>query len=347
MQVTDTITDEIRRQITKRIRDAKRIIVTGHIAPDDDSVASAISVAYYITDKLGHEGSVRIRYPGSRMTRWDSFELYDRVEFTTDLQGDLEDADLAIFVDGNQWHRYGVEKTEIPTICIDHHHYESLEFDLNVIDTNAASTTELIEQLFYQGSVLDEQISPILLMGIIGDTGQFRFITPKNAEVLLTAHRLITRAGIDVQDFMASYHHRSFSAHPVYAALVSRARIVEIDGWPRGMYSYATAAECAGIDDDDISEAAHGFVSYLLQLSSVKWGFVATPRSEGDTKISFRSLPGTVNVKDVATLMGIGGGHDLASGAVMDGADASKASDRILAWCRTHEMPPDHPEDRE
>lgn len=346
MQVTDTITDEVRYEIIRRINEARRIVIAGHVAPDDDSIASAISVAYFITEKLGHKGEVRIRYPGSRMTRWDPFEMYETVTFTDDLGADLEDADLAIFVDGNQWHRYGIERIDIPTVCIDHHHYESLDFDFNVIDPTAASTTELIEQLFYQGSMLDEEIAPILLMGIIGDTGQFRFVTPKNAQVLITAHRLITTAGIDVQDFLAGYHRRSFAAHPVYAALISRATVIEIDGWPRGMYSYATEEECAGIEDDDISEAAHGFVSYLLQLASVKWGFVATPRSDGTVKMSFRSLPGTVNVKDVATLMGIGGGHDLAAGASMRDATAEEACARTLAWCRTNEMPADDPDAR-
>ena len=339
MKVTDAITDEVRFEVLRRISQAKTIVIAGHVSPDDDSIASAISTQYAIT-KLGHEGSVRIVYPGRRTPRWDPFELYEHVEFSDDLAGELEKADLAIFVDGNQWHRFGVEKTDVETICIDHHHYESLDFDLNIIDPTAASTTEMIESLFYSSDALDETIAPILLMGILGDTGMFRFITPKNAQVLITAHRLIMEANLDVQSFLAGYHRRGLAAHPVYAKLLARSTIIEVPGWPKAMYSYLERGEEDGANDDQVSEAAHQFVSYALQVETIGWCFVITARSDTSAKISLRSLPGTVNVKDVATLMGIGGGHDRAAGGRFDEAPVDAVA-RVLEWCKANPVPKD------
>lgn len=336
MNVTDEITDEVRFEVLRRISEAKRIVITGHQSPDDDSIASCISTYYAITETLKHKGDVSITYSGQRLPRWEPFALYDHVTFTDDLASDIEEADLVIFVDGNQWHRFGLEKMDVPTICIDHHHYESLDFDLNIIDPTAASTTEMIESLFYQDTGLDETIAPILLMGIIGDTGMFRFITPKNAQVLITAHRLIMKANLDVQDFLAGYHRRSLGAHPVYAELLSNSTIINIPGWPTCMYSYARTMNDA--TDDEASEAAHQFVSYALQITSIGWTFVATPRADGRVKFSFRSLPGTVNVKDLATLMEIGGGHDRAAGGTMEDVEPQEAAEKVLAWCRTHDV---------
>ena len=341
MSVTDEITDEVRFEVIRRIGKAKNIVISGHISPDDDSIASAISTYYAITRKLGHKGSVRIVYPGVRMPRWNPFELYEHVEFTDDLAGEIADADLAIFVDGNQWHRFGLEKMDVETICIDHHHYETLEFDLNIIDPTAASTTEMIEKLFYSTDALDETIAPILLMGILGDTGRFRFITPKNAQVLITAHRLIMESNLDVQSFLAGYHLRSLNGHPLYVKLLSRSRIIDIPGWPTAMYSYLTEEESDGADDDPISEAAHQFVSYALQVESIDWTFVVTPRSDGSSKVSLRSLPESVNVKDLAVLMGIGGGHDRASGGRFEKLTPGRAAQWMLEWCRSHEAPRD------
>jgi bifunctional oligoribonuclease and PAP phosphatase NrnA len=340
MNVTDTISDEVRFEIMRRISESKRIVICGHVSPDDDSIASCISTYYAITKTLGYEGSVRIRYPGTRIPRWEPFELYRSVEFTDDLSGDLDDADLVIFVDGNQWHRFGLEKIAVPTICIDHHHYESLDFDLNIIDPSAASTTEMIESLFYSTNALDETIAPILLMGIIGDTGMFRFITPKNAQVLITAHRLIMEANLDVQAFLAGYHRTSMRAHPLYAQVLQRSAIIEPPGWPRGMVSYLKSEEIGSASDDQISEAAHAFVSYALQVETVQWTMVITPRSDGTSRASLRSLPDSVNVKDLATLMGIGGGHDRAAGGRFD-EEPEAALERVLAWCEDHEPPLD------
>lgn len=341
MNVTDTITDEVRFEVLRRIGEAKTIVISGHVSPDDDSIASTISTYYAITRKLKHKGSVRIVYPGSRMPRWDPFPLYEHVEFTDDFAGELDDADLAIFVDGNQWHRFGIEKADVATICIDHHHYESLDFDLNIIDPTAASTTEMIESLFYNTDALDETIAPILLMGIIGDTGMFRFITPKNAHVLITAHRLIMEANLDVQHFLAGYHRRGLAAHKPYAHLLGSSQIIEIPGWPKGMYSVASTDVCKDANDDQISEAAHQFVSYALQVDTIDWAFVVTPRSDGSSKLSFRSLPHSVNVKDLATKMGIGGGHDRAAGGRFESTAPADAAEQVLAWCKAHDAPRD------
>lgn len=338
MNVTDEITDEVRFEVLRRIGEAGRIVIAGHVGPDDDSIASCISTHYYITEKLKHKGSVTINYPGRRLPRWESFDLYDRVTFTDDLAADIEDADLVIFVDGNQWHRYGLEKTDVPTICIDHHHYEALDFDLNVIDPTAASTTEMIESLFYIEDTLDERVARILLMGIIGDTGMFRFITPKNAQVLITAHRLIMKADLDVQDFLAGYHRRGLNAHPIYSELLANSTIIDVPGWPKCMYSYARQDAIGDANDDNVSEAAHAFVSYALQVETIEWTFVATPRSDDSVKFSFRSLPGTVNVKDLATRMEVGGGHDRAAGGIMDGVSAKEAATKVLEWCKEHDV---------
>ncbi|MFT4307798.1 MAG: DHH family phosphoesterase [Candidatus Woesearchaeota archaeon] len=340
MSVTDEITDEVRFEVLRRINEAQRIVITGHISPDDDSIASVISTYYAITRTLGHT-DVRMVYPGVRMPRWSSFELYDRIEFTDDLESAIEDADLVIFLDGNQWHRFGLEAMEVETICIDHHHYETLEFDLNIIDPTAASTTEMIEKIFYTNGELDEMIAPILLMGILGDTGRFRFITPKNAQVLITAHRLIMESNLNVQSFLAGYHLRSLKAHPLYVKLLSRAQMIELPGWPKAMYSYLEEDEVEGVDDDPISEAAHQFVSYALQVESIDWTFVGTPRSDGSVKVSLRSLPGSVNVKDIATLMGIGGGHDRAAGGTFKKLTPAQAAAWMLEWCEAHDAPKD------
>jgi c-di-AMP phosphodiesterase-like protein len=144
-----------------------------------------------------------------------------------------------------------------------------------------------------------------------------------------------------VQDFLAGYHRRSLNAHTPYSRLLSASELIEIPGWPRGMYSLASAEDCEGASDDEVSEAAHGFVSYALQVETVEWTFVATPRSDGSSKISFRSLPGSVNVKDLATLMGVGGGHDRAAGGRFEDTTPQEAARKVLNWCAAHAPPLD------
>ena len=54
---------------------------------------------------------------------------------------------------------------------------------------------------------------------------------------------------------------------------------------------------------------------YLPRIQGQTWGFVFSPRSDGGVRMSSRSLAGSVNVRVLSEALGIGGGHDRASGA--------------------------------
>ncbi len=66
-----------------------------------------------------------------------------------------------------------------------------------------------------------------------------------------------------------------------------------------------------------MSAASHIYMGqYLPRVQGYAWGFVITPRIDGSTRMSGRSLATSVNVRDMHERLGIGGGHDRASGGI-------------------------------
>src|SRR3989344_3412753 len=66
------------------------------------------------------------------------------------------------------------------TICIDHHPRPENKFDLHMVVTPCSSCAEMIYRLFFEKErLLNKETCEILLLGMIGDTGVFKFVDSK------------------------------------------------------------------------------------------------------------------------------------------------------------------------
>ena len=161
----------------KLVSDSKSIVITSHTSPDDDSVGSTLSVFSYISNKFSNK-KIRMIYTGERVSRYNYFKNYDKVEFFLDMADNLADCDLLIGLDGSQFERFS-RKPELlkqfsgKTICIDHHGSPIDKFDLELVLPQTSSTSEIIYTKFYRDSEMPHEVAETLLLGILGDTGNF------------------------------------------------------------------------------------------------------------------------------------------------------------------------------
>ncbi len=326
------------------------IVITAHYSPDDDSIASVLSVYTMLTAQYPSK-SVRIVYTGKIVERYNIFHNFEHIEFVDDIANHLEGTDLLIILDVNRLARISntpekIVALGIPAmIVIDHHSSPPDDFTLALIEPSLSSNAELVYRALGAEAVLTKELAELFLLGILGDTGNFAYVQPSQSGVFTIAKGLIEMVGMPIDAFRARYGGIPKHIVPLLQLLVQNMAYSSITGWPDAQYSYidrATMIE-GGYTDEDMSAASHIYMGqYLPRIQGHGWGLVATPREDGSARISGRSLKGSVNVRSLFERMGIGGGHDRASGAALSGADGpmdgKPAILAILEWMK-HNQP--------
>jgi len=91
-----------------------------------------------------------------------------------------------------------------------------------------------------------------------------------------------------------------------------------VDNWPKFSHSHLDMSDVLNNKDVAVSGGSSQFVSYYLTgIKGATWGFMIKPKKEGYYTASFRSTPGSVNVRMICEHFG-GGGHNLAAGMKFD-----------------------------
>ena len=200
-------------------------------------------------------------------------------------------------------------------INIDHHHDNTLFGDVNLLDTSASSTAEIVFGLAKKlGAKITPEIASALYVGLITDTGKFMYENT-NAHTHRIAAELID-AGVDVDDT----YRRLYEHVPVEKLrLLSRA----LEGVGRHceerlVVAYITEADYEATGAGE--EMTEGIIDHLRAIEGTL--VAALVRDLGDRgraarKVSLRSSGGEVDVSAVARKHG-GGGHKRAAGFSTD-----------------------------
>jgi phosphoesterase RecJ-like protein len=334
------VDSKFKSDFDSEVKKSKSIVITAHKSADDDSISSVLAVYYYIINYLKIDSSlVNIFYTGDKDDKWESFENYDKIKFVYDVTDEISTTDLIIILDCQGWARFSKSDKEVNfkgrSILIDHHPIPLNQFDLQLVANNYSSTAEIVYDLLYRENKLSTPICEILLLGILGDTGNFEFIDYKNAGVLVVAQRLIEEGKINVQTFVSRYQKVSERVYLLLIELMKNSEVREVKNWPKFVISNVDIKICAEhkYSDNEISEASSLFTKYLRAIKGVDWGMIITPRLYDKThSVSFRSSPGSVVTREIGEKMGIGGGHDRASGGKLVTSDTDEAVKIILNW---------------
>ena len=165
----------------KLIAASKRILVSGHLSPDGDSLGSMLALsrllrnagyeAYATADlnALGKPGfleGVKDLIPVRKLKRQKRFDLFIAV-------------DCASFERMPPEVRPVAEK--LPKLCIDHHVTNDGSFaDVSIVDSGASSTGEIIWRIAkWNEWKLDTAIAEALWVAIVTDSGRFAYDSTK------------------------------------------------------------------------------------------------------------------------------------------------------------------------
>ena len=168
------------------IAKARRILISGHISPDGDSLGSMIALtrllkaagydAYATADPnaLGKPGfltGAEDLIPLKKLRRQKKF-------------------DLLIAVDNSGFDRMPTQVKDVaerlPRLCIDHHVTNHADFaDVTIVDPDASSTGELIWRFAkWNEWKFDAAIAEALWVAIVTDTGRFAYDSTARSTML-------------------------------------------------------------------------------------------------------------------------------------------------------------------
>lgn len=321
----------------KLLDPAGSILITSHIDPDDDAIASVLSVYFILSQKYPSK-SIDIKFSSEIDTRWGYFENINKVQSVQDVEGALNDYDAVIFLDANYVERFTRKPEALADykgtkICIDHHGSKPMDFNLSLIEPKAVSTSELIYfGLLEKEPKLESRLCEILLMGVMSDTGSFRFVPPSESRIFTMAKRLVDDGQIDINDLRTRYSGLKLSVYEIFKELVKNSRLETIAPWPPFLSSFISEEFSKNFSHLEIDDATAEFTKYLTSVKEAHWGMVARPSGDR-VKVSMRAKPGDLNVRKIAEAMGKGSGHDLAAGMKFDGtADAESVLNNVKTW---------------
>ncbi len=330
---------------------SERIIITTHRSPDDDAVGSLLSTYSHFTRKYPTK-FISMIISGNDRSRWRYFKNSEKINFIGDITERLDDADLIIFLDGGEYHRFSESPESLTsfageTVCIDHHASKPDKFTISLIDIFSTSASEIVYHLFYKEvEKIEKSDAETLLLGIIGDTGSFEYITPDKSGVFGVAQRLVKEGEVSIQKMRAQYNSYTEKELVIISEFIKQKKIITgVGAWPPlAVFSISRKFLAENNYSDAEGAEAKNIVISLFgtKIAGAPWGVSLEPTSDGGVKASFRSLPGGPNVRLLVEGLGVGGGHDLASGAKFTKKTSDLETEEvvrdIMSWMK--ENPP-------
>lgn len=287
---------------------SKNIYIISHVNPDGDNLGSCLSLALGLKKikedvfilKVDETPSDFLFLPGIEMIR----------DYKTD-----EDIDLLIAVDSSDINRLGRNKDLIESanlvINIDHHISNTNFGDINIIDTRASATGELIYSIIEKMKIdIDEDIATCIYTALSTDTGSFKYdnTTDKTHKI---ASELI-KSGADKKSINLNiYQNRSLERTNLFIKamnsmemhLENRVGVIKITK------DILDATQTT-------MEDSEGIIEYVRSIGPVEIAILLKEFGDEETKVSMRSKK-DMDVAEICAIFN-GGGHKRAAGCTIN-----------------------------
>jgi nanoRNase/pAp phosphatase (c-di-AMP/oligoRNAs hydrolase) len=302
------------RRLLRVLEHKKNILITTHLHPDPDALASSLGLLRLLRKRLPNATvsmSIKGRVGGGINARFAELSALDLVPWDDEK---LKEYDAFILLDTQPVSAYSpLPKTTPPTAVIDHHRGRHRRPDCPFCDirTEVGATSSIIFSYFME---LEEPITPALgasllyaiesdLAGAAGTPGDLDNIALSSLTLIADTHRLYQMRYVDLPQ----------SYYGSYAAALNNAM-------------YFDNAIMSHIDTIDSLEKPAVMADFLLRFDAVQWSLI-TAVHETKLIMSLRTSSKTMSAVDVmrklTRKLGEGGGHRLKAGGYIPLANGS------------------------
>lgn len=290
--------------------EAQSILICGHKRPDGDCTGACIASYHYLKNI----------YPDKEIVAYlevlpDRFAFMDEEEKIISHEVPKKPFDLVIALDSSTADCLGEAQNAFyqakKTLCVDHHISNCSYAGQNFINANASSACEVLYEMMADEDI-DEKIAEALYIGIIFDTGVFRY-SNTSKKTMEIAGKLMDK-GIPFWDYIDKcFYERTYTQTQLLGrTLLASMRVM--DGKCIVAVITRRMMEFYGAQTEDIE----GIVDQLRITKGVEVAILLHEIGEQQYKVSMRSNR-YVDVSRVAAFFN-GGGHVKAAGCVMQGS---------------------------
>ncbi len=316
-------------QIIHKIKKSSHLLIASHAEPDGDAVGSLIALGLAI-GKLNVKTTLYNASPIPAVYRF-----LPSVERIVRHIKKANTYDTAIVLDCGDISRVGEVSTvvrKIPCmINIDHHISNTYFGNVQLIDTTACSTAEIVYRLIKALAIpMDKAIATCLYTGILTDTGSFRFSNTNQAAFAISNEM----AELGVEPYDVAQH--VFGTYSLGRIKLLNLALDSIEISENGKLSMMTITKNMLAETDTQPEDVDGMINYARRIKNVKVAALiqeiqnATETSIAINRyhVSLRS-DGTVDVAMIASSFG-GGGHASAAGFQIESTLSNLKSEIIV-----------------
>jgi phosphoesterase RecJ-like protein len=292
----------------------QRFLLTTHVRPDGDGLGSMLALAD-VLEAPPLSKTVNMTVASVLPPRYDFLDPARRVRRFEPPGDDYRDADAVIVLDTGTWNQLAdfgnlLRALPVQKVVIDHHPTQDDLGALRLVDTTAEATGRLVhEAVTALGAPMPASAAHALFVALAMDTGWFRHANTTPATEQNTLGRL-KLTGLVLSRLQVTHGGR-----------VAHTAILRDD--------YASTGA--------VPQDSEDLVNYTRGLIGVEVGLFFMEQPRGGVKVSFRSR--RLDVGRLAERFG-GGGHRLASGAILD-TTLDDARTRVLAavGAALHDLP--------
>ena len=299
------------KAVLKAIKKGKVFLISSHVSVDVDGIASELAMALYLKS-LGKTVDIINEEKIPPM-----YSFLPQARLIKAFKGRGKNYDTVIIFDCGDLQRIGKVKTIVPSgktvINIDHHITNRGFGKINLVKPQASSTCEVLYDLFkVAGFKITKTIAQLLYLGIMTDTGSFRYCNTSSHTHRATSDLL--KFGFSVNKFYRKiYENIPLRDLKHFTKVINRFEL-----------THRNQVVSVTITKDRIGKFSGHFdlrdkiFSFLRSIKGVEVVVIFTEISRNLIRVNFRSQ-GKINVATLASFFK-GGGHQRASGCRIRGS---------------------------
>ena len=301
---------KILSQIINAARAGKSFALCGHMRPDGDSIGSQLALAFALKNL------------GKKVTVFNHDAMPEKLAFLDPrkiLRGPRRPShfDCVIVTDCASFERLGSICETVARrgllINIDHHGSNSRYGDLNWVDSNSASSGEMVFRLMKQANwPITPQIADCLFTAISTDTGSFQYATTRPSTYMIAAE--LVKRGANLSRICEEvYQSYPLSRVKLLRHMYNSFKIIENNQIAYFWIRQADYKKTGAVPDE-----SEGLIDHIRDIQGVKIACLFEEIEPELTRVSLRSKLPELDVSTIAVSFG-GGGHLSAAGARIPG----------------------------
>jgi bifunctional oligoribonuclease and PAP phosphatase NrnA len=295
----------------------KQIVIVPHKNPDGDAMGSTLGLYNYLK-KSNHKVTAITPNEYPDFLKWIPGEqtVLKHDSQTKEADKLIQEADIIFTLDFNALHRTGnmevvLAKSKAIKIMIDHHQEPDDYATYMFSDVSMSSTCEMVYHfinMLGHADKIDVDIATCLYVGIMTDTGSFRF-SCTTSETHKVVANLIEKGADNSQIHNNIYDANSYERLQLLGCALSNLKVI-----PEAKTAYITLSQEELNKFNYKKGDTEGVVNYGLSLNNIVLAAIfIEDKQEGIIKISLRSK-GNFSVNEFSRVYFEGGGHTNAAG---------------------------------